>query len=553
MFIVIDQINAADRPIMTQDAAQRERPTGAVWSFTKYDRLGRVVLTGEVGNTSSRAVLQGIIDAQSLPIGTAALYEVADTGGFMGYSAQSLPDHTVPSAQVLTVNYYDSYSFLSLPAIAAKTQISYFGLPSGASTESLAVSGLSTGSLVRILGTGDFLLSQQVYDDKGRISKTVSEHHLNGVDVITNSYNFAGELLSTNRQHYKGGSLALTTTTQQEYDHAGRVSRTVEQIDQQPPLHVDYTYNALGQLEHKKIGNQSITYAYNSRGWLSRMSSTLFGTHLMYDDGWTRPQAQYNGNIAEQTWFTGDTKTAYRYSYSYDPANRLISGTGSDGHGEIMQYDKMGNITSLVRTGGSLLPGATGSFMYDYGTQGNRLQSVSNGGTYNRNYQYNGQGSMVSDGHIKVSYNEAGLPNEITDMADIQKVSYIYDALGNKLTKVGAVETRHYIGGIEYTGGSAAAIDLIHTGEGIARKVGSVYHREYFLKDHLDNTRVVYDDGGEVLQRTDYLPFGMEINRKLTSPKVNYTYNGKELQDELGQYDYSFFNLFLWALMSSPD
>src|SRR5699024_5775456 len=42
----------------------------------------------------------------------------------------------------------------------------------------------------------------------------------------------------------------------------------------------------------------------------------------------------------------------------------------------------------------------------------------------------------------------------------------------------------------------------------------------------------------EVLQQTDYMPFGMEINRKLSSPKLNYTYNGKELQEELGQYDY---------------
>src|SRR5690606_14313334 len=86
--------------------------------------------------------------------------------------------------------------------------------------------------------------------------------------------------------------------------------------------------------------------------------------------------------------------------------------------------------------------------------------------------------------------------------------------------------------------GSTAAIDLIHAGEGILRKSGTTYRYEYFLKDHLGNTRVVYNDSGEVLQQTDYMPFGKEINRKLTSPELNYTYNGKELQEEVGQDDY---------------
>src|SRR5690606_7699126 len=48
----------------------------------------------------------------------------------------------------------------------------------------------------------------------------------------------------------------------------------------------------------------------------------------------------------------------------------------------------------------------------------------------------------------------------------------------------------------------------------------------------------VYESTGVLLQQTDYYPYGMEINRKVTSPKMNYTYNGKELQPELDQYDY---------------
>jgi len=40
-------------------------------------------------------------------------------------------------------------------------------------------------------------------------------------------------------------------------------------------------------------------------------------------------------------------------------------------------------------------------------------------------------------------------------------------------------------------------------------------------------------------QTDDYYPFGLEISRgTVTSPKNEYLYNKKELQEELGQYDY---------------
>ena len=42
-----------------------------------------------------------------------------------------------------------------------------------------------------------------------------------------------------------------------------------------------------------------------------------------------------------------------------------------------------------------------------------------------------------------------------------------------------------------------------------------------------------------MLQQDDYYPFGMEILRgTITSPKNEYLYNKKELQEELGEYDY---------------
>jgi len=39
-------------------------------------------------------------------------------------------------------------------------------------------------------------------------------------------------------------------------------------------------------------------------------------------------------------------------------------------------------------------------------------------------------------------------------------------------------------------------------------------------------------------QHDDYYPFGLEISRSILSPKNEYLYNKKELQEELGLYDY---------------
>ncbi|MBB5437770.1 RHS repeat-associated protein [Pedobacter sp. AK017] len=531
--------NAADRLILSQDASHRDRTGGAIWSFIKYDRLGRPVMTGEMRSSQSRSALQNIVALNMKPTGSLLLYESRSNSEYFGYTAVSYPDQSDPDVQVFTVSYYDRYDFLNVPAISGKLQINRFRVPSGTATESTAAIGLETVSLSRILGTNDFLLSETIYDSKGRVNNIIAEHHLNGVDEISNSYNFVGELLTTNRKHYKDNALALTIDKQSTYDDVGRVIQSSEQINQQNPVVTKYSYNALGQLEVKKAGGKSIVHSYNPRGWLSKTSSSLFNFSLYYDLPFDRSNAQFSGNVSELIWTSGIDFTPHRYAYGYDRASRLLSGISDESYGETLTYDKMGNINSLVRTGITSIAGASGAFVYGYGNSGNQLQSFTNGGSYSRSFQYNSKGSVVADGQIKIAYNELNLPKQIKDYSDNIKVDYLYDAQGRKLTKQSPAETRYYVDGIEYMQvGTGTTVDFLHTENGIARNNGGTYLYEYFLKDHLGNTRVVYNDAGTVLQQTDYYPFGMEINRKVTSPKINYTYNGKELQEELGQYDY---------------
>ncbi len=102
--------------------------------------------------------------------------------------------------------------------------------------------------------------------------------------------------------------------------------------------------------------------------------------------------------------------------------------------------------------------------------------------------------------------------------------------------------TTDYIGNFIYEDG---ILKTILTGEGRIRVEGNTFTREYFIKDHLGNTRVTFDETGEILQTDSYYPFGMtieELSHSVLAVEQNnkYLYNGKELQDELDidWYDY---------------
>ena len=111
------------------------------------------------------------------------------------------------------------------------------------------------------------------------------------------------------------------------------------------------------------------------------------------------------------------------------------------------------------------------------------------------------------------------------------RISYFYDAAGTKLAKVSTAGVNtYYAGSFVYNESSLKYI--IHR-EGMYLPGGNY---QYYLKDHLGNTRLVVNtsgEGGEVVQQTDYYPFGMDIATYNGGLDNKYRYNGKEFQDDL--------------------
>jgi RHS repeat-associated protein len=317
-------------------------------------------------------------------------------------------------------------------------------------------------------------------------------------------------------------------------------------------------YNELGQVMNKQLHSvdsvnfyQTIAYNYNERGWLLGSSAPLFAMNLYYN---TLSIKAYNGNISYQYWGTPGNLNNQAV-YTYDKLNRLLVG-GTTANREYPLYDVMGNLSSM----GRYLNGAAIDYLtYNYTSGGNltnQVQSIvdasgSNSGLANgtTTYTYDGNGNELSATNTvntaqnrSFTYNLLNLPLVAT--IPTGTIAYTYDAAGNKLRKVSTAlnNKTDYISGIQYDGPTTPALSFIQTEEGKAVPTSTGgYDYYYYLGDNLGNTRVTFDTqtgSAAQLQKDDYFPFGMEINTAITSPKNEYLYNKKELQEELQEYDY---------------
>ncbi len=147
-----------------------------------------------------------------------------------------------------------------------------------------------------------------------------------------------------------------------------------------------------------------------------------------------------------------------------------------------------------------------------------------------------------------IDYNYLNLPDKITVYTDsYDYLAYVYDASGTKLRKLVTdgldISITDYTGSFVFTDNELAFI-ITPEGRAIPDSSGNFTY-QYYLKDHLGNTRVTYTQKGEVLQDNNYYPFGMSTGEATNyiadaCLENKYLYNGKELDDDLGVgwYDY---------------
>ncbi|MEJ8802068.1 LamG-like jellyroll fold domain-containing protein [Pontibacter sp. H249] len=536
--------NRRDEAVLTRDAVQE---AAGRWAFTKYDALGRPVLTGVLADPRGRDVLQGVADAH-----TGVHFETRN-GSATGYTlADAFP--AVAAGDVLAVTFYDDYAH----APAAYAFVPQLGMVEADRND--RVRGQVTSTRTRVLGTtNDWLTAVNYYDDRYRVIQTVSDGYLGGAvqaasERVTTRYEkMTGLALETLTTHRENSADAVAVHTEHTYDHQGRPLQTFQRMGDNPATVAgiaavtlsDSRYNELGQLVEKRLHSrdgatflQSVDYRYNVRGWLTGINDAqlsdpqdLFGMELSYDRGFN--ESQYNGNIAGVKWKTASGGPERAYGYRYDALSRLLSSdyaarAGSGWRSERgnysldgLSYDANGNILSLRRRGlekghayDASVPRAYGevdNLAYRY--EGNRLVNVrdlatatgpagdfrDNGHTSETSteYNYDDNGNLTSDVHKGITgvyYNHLNLPEQVS-LGTKGFIKYVYAADGTKLRK--EVHEGAQVTATDYAGLFVHQADTLfaHTAEGRALyqpTADEKWRYEYHLKDHLGNLRVSF-------------------------------------------------------------
>ncbi|MBF4519573.1 RHS repeat-associated core domain-containing protein, partial [Flavobacterium sp. ANB] len=427
-FIVYDKL---DRPMATGPALSPFKDDTSVgWLITKYDAFSRPIYTGWNSQTANSATRKSLQDAQN---DAAVLFETRQTSGTIDGIAVNYSNGIAPTNfKLLTVNYYDDYVFPNAAAVPSAIE---------GQTVLSNVKGMATGNWTRVATTALAMLgetSTTFYDTKTRPIRTYAQNHLGGYNTTDSKLDFTGKPLYTISKHKRTtGDNEITIREEFTYSAQDRLLTHTHQINGGTvQLLADNTYDALGQLTSKNVGNstgsplQKVDYTYNIRGWLTEINKTdelqqntdpldLFAFKINYDKTQTEianVKALYNGNIAETFWKTGSDNLERSYGYQYDKLNRLTSAIyqksklTTDSYNENLSYDKNGNILYLNRNGDmdpQIGTNVIDNLTYTYPGNSNQLSKVTDSAnnssgfndanTTGDDYTYDVNGNMISD------------------------------------------------------------------------------------------------------------------------------------------------------------
>ena len=472
----ITAYDKAGKALMTQDGNMRKRGEAV---FTLSDAFGRKCVTGVAKKSLS------VADA-NMDVSVLARRSVA-TDSLGGYEIMNNAI-TLPSDNLLSVTYYDDYSFLDGKAfgkeLAYRDAAGYDRRYECADYPALSAKGLLTGTATRILGDSAMLYKSVYYDYHGNVIQSHEQNAMGGYDHYYYRLTFTGKPIVLMHKH-------STADTSNEYvysytyDNMERLlSVCVTKDGGNPATLARNTYDVFGRLQKQSHGQSlegSVQFGYNVRGWISRITNPHFSQKLYYESKFGNSTPCWGGNISAIEWMSKDNLISsgiveQAYKFYYDGLDRLVAAdyaspvvpVPNTSAGLVLlnerdyscaySYDLNGNITSLRRKGVSDVVTADDKILWTFGDvddltltyNGNQLRKAVDQVdelTYSgamdfkdhadkaTEYAYDANGNMTCDKNKRIysiSYNILNLLDEVK-FYDGHINRYTYDANGTKL------------------------------------------------------------------------------------------------------------------------
>lgn len=573
--------NAAGQLRLSQNSLQLASNR---YSYTKYDPIGRVIETGEMTTPDP---LDSLVSRMRLPDFpqrpgynctdiTVTVYDRAKSGTGAYLVQENLRGRVSWTAQLekgksdtlMTVYSYDPHGNVKtlvqqIPGLSVKKTEYQYDLVSG-----------NVNYVAYQPGTTEQFIHRYQYDADNRIER---------VQTSTD-----GHVWSTDATYYY-------------YAH-GPLARV--ELGEHKVQGLDYYYTLQGWLKGvnmpgggdpgadgtgtKRTGKDAMAFAL---GYFSGDYSPITSGTVVSDSRdalWTRTSTinsnsgLYNGNI---TWMntdlpgSSDLYDMQAMVYKYDQLHRIVqarslreyttnfvsrSATTSKAYDATYTYDGNGNLLTLQRRNAAAA--LQDNFSYGYYANSNKLRQTAS--AQGNNYEYDAIGNLTKDvagGVTNIEWTPSGKVRKVTKSTG-SPLEFRYDAAGNRVEKKqGTTITRYirdasgnvmavYENGVlteRPIYGSSRLGQLDSASAPGYRRVGL---KRYELSNHLGNVLAVVSDRihmrtdstwAEVISRSDYYPFGLEMAGRTENNNYRFGFNGKE-KDPSGQwsnqshYDYGF-------------
>src|SRR6185312_252843 len=333
------------------------------------------------------------------------------------------------------------------------------------------------------------LLNHARYDPLGRV--TASRQNLMGnVYSFSYGYNYRGALTS---ETYPSGRVVTTVydTVDRPYTVSGAMSgQTTNYV-------TGAAYAAQGAPAQISLGNSlQENYQYNSRlqlynRWAQKgtdQNHALLWLALNYNT-----PAANNGNLQGVDEYVGGpgypSYTHFGQSFTYDGVNRLNVATETGGWSRSFGYDSYGNRWVSGASGVPLSGLTPTSNLF---TSANQIYGAA----------YDGAGNQTSYSTYTVAYDAENRIRSVVNApaAGGGWVNYSYDANGKRVIK------QYSDGGTVFYVYDAFG-QLAAEYSSAAKTTNPACGTCYLTTDHLGSTRLITDEGANVIARHDFLPF----------------------------------------------